>query len=127
MAQAGVTYKILVTTRDLTRIVRHKTDAQSDIALQMNQSATRCRDHAEEVFGPLLPIIAYDSLPGAAEKPGKLARPLAMYFIRGTAAEKEFILKNTYAGGISFVRRICYPFGVTMTTGQIINSQKRLE
>ena len=64
----------------------------------------------EEVFGRLLPIIAYDSLPGAAEQLGKLARPLAMYFIRGTAAEKEFILKNTYAGGISFNDVMLHPF-----------------
>ena len=64
----------------------------------------------EEVFGPILPVISYDSLQNVAKVLSRLSRPLAMYFIGGTDAEKDFILKNTYAGGISFDDVMLHPF-----------------
>lgn len=64
----------------------------------------------EEVFGPLIPIVTYDSLQGVADVLARLPRPLALYFIGGSAADKEFILKNTWAGGVSFDDVMLHPF-----------------
>jgi coniferyl-aldehyde dehydrogenase len=56
----------------------------------------------DEVFGPVMPIIGYDSLQEVVDMLGKLSRPLALYFLGGTAEEKTFMLKNTWSGGVSF-------------------------
>lgn len=56
----------------------------------------------DEVFGPLLPIVAYETLEEVAEMLTRMSRPLALYFIGGSAEQKEFMLKNTYSGGVSF-------------------------
>ena len=56
----------------------------------------------DEVFGPLLPIVCYDDLKEVPKTLATMPRPLALYFIGGTAEEKEFMLKNTYSGGVSF-------------------------
>ncbi len=64
----------------------------------------------EEIFGPIIPVVSYDTLQGAAKVLAKLSRPLAMYFIGGSEADRDFILKNTYAGGISFNDVMLHPF-----------------
>jgi coniferyl-aldehyde dehydrogenase len=64
----------------------------------------------EEVFGPVLPIVTYDRLDDIPVLTRSLSRPLALYFIGGTAAEKDFLLKNTYAGGITFDDVMLHPF-----------------
>lgn len=44
----------------------------------------------EEIFGPVLPVLAYDSFDGAIEKINSMAHPLALYIFTGdkTAADK---------------------------------------
>jgi len=56
----------------------------------------------EEIFGPVLPILCYDSLEQAARMVRSRARPLALYFFGGSRQEQEYILQNTWAGGVSF-------------------------
>lgn len=56
----------------------------------------------EEIFGPVLPIVSYDTLEEAAEQVRSRERPLALYFFGGSKQEQDFILRNTWAGGVSF-------------------------
>jgi len=54
----------------------------------------------EEIFGPLLPIIHYETLDEAIEIVKKLPVPLACYFFSRNRKKREFILRNIEAGGI---------------------------
>jgi len=54
----------------------------------------------EEIFGPLLPIIHYETLDEAVEIVKKLPVPLACYFFSRNKKKREFILRNIEAGGI---------------------------
>lgn len=56
----------------------------------------------QEIFGPVLPIIAYDNLEDVAQAIRAGERPLALYFFGGSATEQEFILRNTWSGGVTF-------------------------
>ena len=65
---------------------------------------------SEEIFGPLLPIVPYDTLEGAVQMLRKQSHPLALYFIGGDAKQRDYLLKNTHAGGVSFDDVMLHPF-----------------
>lgn len=56
----------------------------------------------EEVFGPVLPIVAYDTLEEVAGQVRAGERPLALYFLGGNKEQQEYLLRNTWAGGVTF-------------------------
>ena len=53
----------------------------------------------EEIFGPLLPVIAYDDLSEAIEFVNSRPRPLALYFFSRNKAHQERVLAETSSGG----------------------------
>lgn len=53
----------------------------------------------EEIFGPILPIIAYDSLEQVIEKVNAGERPLALYVYAQDAAFSDHVLARTTSGG----------------------------
>jgi acyl-CoA reductase-like NAD-dependent aldehyde dehydrogenase len=55
----------------------------------------------EEIFGPVLPIEAYDSLEQAIEKINARPRPLALYMFGGDAPARRRVLEQTAAGGVT--------------------------
>lgn len=55
----------------------------------------------EEIFGPILPIIAYDELEQALAFVNDRERPLALYYFDWDNKRAEHILSNTHSGGIS--------------------------
>ena len=56
----------------------------------------------QEIFGPVLPIVSYDSLEEVAQQVRSGERPLALYFLGGSKQEQEYLLRNTWAGGVTF-------------------------
>ena len=54
----------------------------------------------EEIFGPLLPIIEYDTLEEAIGFVNKREKPLALYIFSKNKANQEKILRNTSSGGV---------------------------
>lgn len=56
----------------------------------------------EEIFGPILPIVSYDTLEEAALQIRSRERPLALYFFGGNREQQQYLLRNTWAGGMSF-------------------------
>ncbi|HKL78809.1 MAG TPA: aldehyde dehydrogenase [Mobilitalea sp.] len=54
---------------------------------------------AEEIFGPLLPIIEFDKLSEAVEKINQRPKPLALYFFTQNKENEKYILRNTSYGG----------------------------
>lgn len=53
----------------------------------------------EEIFGPILPVIAYDNLEAAIEKVASLPKPLACYIFTGNPKSKEQVLQGLSFGG----------------------------
>ena len=55
----------------------------------------------EEIFGPVLPIEAYDSLDQAIDKINARPRPLSLYMFGGDTAARKKVLDRTTAGGVT--------------------------
>jgi coniferyl-aldehyde dehydrogenase len=55
----------------------------------------------EEIFGPLLPVVAYDSLDDAIGYVNRRERPLALYWFGDNAARRDRVLQGTIAGGVT--------------------------
>nr|WP_229507288.1 coniferyl aldehyde dehydrogenase [Pseudoduganella rivuli] len=55
----------------------------------------------EEIFGPLLPVVPYDTLDEALDYVNKGDRPLALYWFGKSGAERERVLNETIAGGVT--------------------------
>jgi len=55
----------------------------------------------EEIFGPLLPVVAYDSLDDAIGYVNRRERPLALYWFGDNAARRDRVLHGTVAGGVT--------------------------
>ncbi len=53
----------------------------------------------EEIFGPILPIVAYDSLEDAIRYVNERPRPLALYYFDRDARRVDRVLNGTVAGG----------------------------
>ena len=54
----------------------------------------------EELFGPVLPVVAYDTLDEAIQYIRSGERPLALYCFSHDAGERDYILKQTHSGGV---------------------------
>jgi len=55
----------------------------------------------EEIFGPVLPIMTYQSLDGAIADINARPRPLALYYFGEDEGESERLLARTHSGGVT--------------------------
>jgi coniferyl-aldehyde dehydrogenase len=55
----------------------------------------------EELFGPILPVVPYDTLEEAVRFINAGERPLAMYCFSHNAAERQTLLRRTHSGGVT--------------------------
>jgi coniferyl-aldehyde dehydrogenase len=55
----------------------------------------------EEIFGPFLPVVAYDDLDDAIRYVNERSRPLALYWFGDNAARRDRVLHGTVAGGVT--------------------------
>ena len=71
----------------------------------------------EEIFGPLLPIVAVDSIDAAIDFVNDRPKPLALYVFSGSGATADHVLKTTSSGGACVNQTILHinspnlPFG----------------
>ena len=56
----------------------------------------------EEIFGPILPVLPYDTLEDAVATINAGSEPLALYYFGNDAAEKSTVLAHTRSGGVTF-------------------------
>ena len=68
------------------------------LLLDVSDEMTIMRD---EIFGPLLPVVSYDSLDDAIAYVNRHDRPLALYWFGDNAARRDRVLQNTIAGGVT--------------------------
>ena len=55
----------------------------------------------EEIFGPLLPVVTYETLDEAIAFINARSRPLALYYFSNDAAEERQLLNRTTSGGVT--------------------------
>ena len=56
---------------------------------------------SEEIFGPILPVLAYDSLDEAIAYVNARPRPLALYWFGEDRAARDAVLARTVSGGVT--------------------------
>ncbi|MBW0448822.1 coniferyl aldehyde dehydrogenase [bacterium M00.F.Ca.ET.228.01.1.1] len=82
-----------------------------------------CALMQEEIFGPLLPIVAYDTLDEAIAFINARPRPLALYLYADDAATIERVTHETVAGGMAINETLMHlaceslPFGGVGASG----------
>ncbi|HGM5579180.1 TPA: coniferyl aldehyde dehydrogenase [Pseudomonas putida] len=54
----------------------------------------------DEIFGPLLPLVAYDELDEALAYINQRPRPLALYFFGYDRSQQAQVLQHTHSGGV---------------------------
>lgn len=55
---------------------------------------------AEEIFGPILPMLVFDDLNEVVSEINKHPKPLALYYFTGSKEKERYVLKNiSYGGG----------------------------
>jgi coniferyl-aldehyde dehydrogenase len=78
----------------------------------------------EEIFGPLLPIVPYDTLADALNYVNRRDRPLALYWFGTDHETRDRVLAGTIAGGVSVNDTLLHiaqerlPFGGVGSSGQ---------
>lgn len=55
----------------------------------------------EELFGPILPVVPYDTMEEAIAFINARPRPLALYCFSHDAAERQGLLRRTHSGGVA--------------------------
>jgi coniferyl-aldehyde dehydrogenase len=55
----------------------------------------------EEIFGPLLPVVPYDTLDDALDYVNAHDRPLALYWFGDDTRRRDRVLRDTIAGGVT--------------------------
>jgi coniferyl-aldehyde dehydrogenase len=55
----------------------------------------------EEIFGPVLPVVPYDTLDDAIAYVNRHPRPLALYWFGRRAANRDRVLRATVSGGVT--------------------------
>src|SRR5262249_55900995 len=53
----------------------------------------------DEIFGPILPVVPYDSVDGAIDYVNARPRPLALYVFTDDEAAADRVLSSTHSGG----------------------------
>src|SRR5262249_54207780 len=77
----------------------------------------------DEIFGPILPIVAVDSVDAAIDFVNSRARPLALYHFDQDAARTQKVLERTTSGGVSVNETLLHvlqselPFGGVGASG----------
>jgi coniferyl-aldehyde dehydrogenase len=77
----------------------------------------------EEIFGPLLPLVPYDTLDEAIRYVNARERPLALYLFENDPASVERVLRETVSGGVAINETLLHvactglPFGGVGASG----------
>jgi coniferyl-aldehyde dehydrogenase len=61
----------------------------------------RMRVAQEEIFGPVLPVVGYESIDEAIAYVNGRPRPLALYYFGGSGAALDAVLARTVSGGVT--------------------------
>ena len=137
--QADPQYSGIITARHLTRLQEAVDEARSGGALVLTYGGdSNGRKLAptvvleppeagtlmqEEIFGPVLPMVAYDHIDEALAYVSAREKPLALYVLGGSRREREAVLARTTSGGATLngtllhIAQEALPFGGVGASG----------
>ena len=64
-------------------------------------AATDSKLLTEEIFGPILPVLSYDTLDQAIDYVNARPRPLALYWFGTNSTARDAVLARTVSGGVT--------------------------
>ncbi len=73
----------------------------------------------EEIFGPLLPVVIYETLDEAISFINARSHPLALYYFSTDAAEERQVLNRTTSGGVTINDCMTHAFDYRLPFGGI--------
>ena len=73
----------------------------------------------EEIFGPLLPVLTYDSIDEAIDFVNARDRPLALYYFGQDPAEETHVISRTNSGGVTVNDVMSHAFSETLPFGGV--------
>lgn len=76
----------------------------------------------EEIFGPLLPVLSYQTLEEVVDVINDREKPLAMYIFSKKNAHIDFLLQNTSSGGVTINDVILHFANPNLPFGGVNNS-----
>ena len=77
---------------------------------------------SEEIFGPLLPILAYNDLDKAIKDIKRLPKPLALYLFTTNKAVEEKVLNEVSSGGVCINDTLTHIANPNLPFGGVGNS-----
>ncbi|AXY59855.1 coniferyl aldehyde dehydrogenase [Acinetobacter sp. WCHAc010052] len=109
-------YTAIISERQFLRLQSYLTDAEqkgANVILLKGEDSQRRMAHRivagvsddmllmqNEIFGPVLPVVAYQSMDEVIEYINGHDRPLALYYFGYNKAEQQRILNHTHSGGV---------------------------
>jgi len=87
---------------DGAQIIKGGTDSDEDQTIEpvlLSKVSVSSAIMQEEIFGPLLPVITYESISKAIDFINQMPKPLALYIFSGSDAVVRNTIKQTSAGG----------------------------
>ena len=116
---------VLVNERHAARVRRLIGSTSSDRALPptiVEQPAEDSDVMREEIFGPVLPVLTYQTLDDALRIIGEREKPLALYlFSRDRRVQRE-VLRRTRAGGTAINDTLLHFYQLNLPFGGVGNS-----
>lgn len=76
----------------------------------------------EEIFGPILPILTFDSITEVPQLIERLEKPLALYILTKSSKNRSYLLQNTTAGGTVINEFLTTPINPNLPFGGVNNS-----
>jgi acyl-CoA reductase-like NAD-dependent aldehyde dehydrogenase len=76
----------------------------------------------DEIFGPILPILEYQSLEKAIAQVNERPKPLALYFFSTNSAKQQQVLQGTSSGGVLFNDTVLHVGSQFLPFGGVGNS-----
>ena len=73
----------------------------------------------EEIFGPLLPVVTYETLDEAIAFINARSRPLALYYFSNDTSEERQVLNRTISGGVTLNDCMTHAFDHSLPFGGI--------
>ena len=73
----------------------------------------------EEIFGPLLPVVTYETIDEAIAFINARSRPLALYYFSNDMAEERQVLNRTISGGVTVNDCMTHAFDHSLPFGGI--------
>ncbi|WP_296382103.1 aldehyde dehydrogenase family protein [Winogradskyella sp.] len=138
--KSSKSYARIVTNKHFERLSNHIKNAESlnatiEVGGQRDSDSkyiaptivSNLKDEAsllqDEIFGPILPIVTYNTLDDAIEYINAKERPLALYVYSKSKANTKKVIQNTRAGGTCINNNVIHyanhnlPFGGTNNSG----------